>query len=108
MQQQVSIAPDGVYDDGALYLAPGLSPATLSKARRSGQLRFTRKGKRTLYLGRWVLDWIEAGDTTPCAIGGDGDGACAEQEARRDLKARGVNVCFASELAGKKGVNRDE
>ena len=60
MQQQVSIAPDGVYDDGALFLALGLTPATLAQARRAGQLRFSRKGKRTLYLGRWILDWIKA------------------------------------------------
>ncbi len=60
MQQQVSIAPDGVYDDGALHLALGLTPATLAQARRSGALRFTRKGKRTLYLGQWILDWLKA------------------------------------------------
>ena len=60
MQQQVSIAPDDVLDDGALYLALGLTPATLSQARRSGDLRFSRKGKRTFYLGQWVLDWIKA------------------------------------------------
>jgi hypothetical protein len=60
MQEQVSIAPDGIYDDGALYLALGLTPATLARARRSGELRFTRKGKRTLYIGQWVLDWIKA------------------------------------------------
>jgi hypothetical protein len=60
MQEKVSIAPDGIYDDGALHLALGLTPATLAQARRSGELRFTRKGKRTLYLGQWVLDWIKA------------------------------------------------
>jgi hypothetical protein len=60
MQQQVSIAPDSIYDDGALHLALGLTPATLSQARRSGELRFTRKGKRTLYLGQWVLEWIKS------------------------------------------------
>ena len=60
MQEQVSIAPDGIYDDGALHLALGLTPATLSQARRSGALRFTRKGKRTLYLGQWILDWLKA------------------------------------------------
>jgi hypothetical protein len=60
MQEQVSIAPDGIYDDGALYLAMGLTPSTLAKARRSGELKFTRKGNRTLYLGQWVLDWIKA------------------------------------------------
>ena len=60
MQEQVSIAPDGIYDDGALYLALGLTPATLAQARRSGALRFSRKGKRTFYLGRWILDWLKA------------------------------------------------
>lgn len=60
MQEKFSIAPDGIYDDGALYLALGLTPATLARARRSGELRFMRKGKRTLYLGQWVLDWIKA------------------------------------------------
>lgn len=60
MQQEVLIAPNAVYDDGALYLALGLTPATLSQARRSDALRFSRKGKRTLYLGQWVLDWIKA------------------------------------------------
>jgi hypothetical protein len=60
MQQQVSIAPNGVYDDGALYMALGLTSATLAQARRSGNLRFSRKGKRTFYLGEWVLDWLKA------------------------------------------------
>lgn len=60
MQQQVSIAPDSVYDDGALYLALGLTPATLAQARRSGTLRFSRKGKWIVYLGQWVLNWIKA------------------------------------------------
>ena len=55
-----------------------------------------------------MLDWIEAGDTTPAQLAAMVTAHFAEQEARRDLKARGVNVCFASELAGKKGVNRDE
>jgi hypothetical protein len=69
MQEQVSIAPDGIYDDGALYLALGLTPATLAQARRSGDLRFTRKGKRTLYLGQWVLDWIKADERQGVAHG---------------------------------------
>jgi hypothetical protein len=59
MQQKFSIAPDSVYDDGSLYLALGLTPATLAQARRSGTLRFSRKGKRTFYLGQWILDWLK-------------------------------------------------
>ena len=69
MKQQVSIAPDSVYDDGALYLALGLTPATLAQARRSGTLRFSRKGKRTFYLGQWILDWLktDSGKAVPHA-----------------------------------------
>jgi len=37
-----------------------LTEATLSRARRDGELRFTRKGKRILYMGEWILDWLSA------------------------------------------------
>ena len=60
MQQEVSISPGGVYDDGALYLALGFTAGSLAKARRCCELPFTCKGKRTLYLGQWVLDWLKA------------------------------------------------
>jgi len=60
MQAPVSIEPHQVYDDGALYLVLGLTPSTLAKARRSGVLHFTRRGRRTLYLGEWILDWLAA------------------------------------------------
>jgi hypothetical protein len=59
MHEPVSIKPDAVYDDGALNLSLGLTPSTLAKARRSGELRFNRQGKRTLYLGQWVLNWLQ-------------------------------------------------
>jgi hypothetical protein len=37
----------------------GVAKMTLEKARRSGQLRSTRKGHRMLYRGQWVIDWLE-------------------------------------------------
>lgn len=52
------IDAEAVYDDGTLLLALGLTSATLTRARRNRELRYTRKGKRNLYLGRWVLDWL--------------------------------------------------
>ena len=60
MQAPVSIEPQQVYDDGALNMTLGLTPNTLAAARRSGALRYTRRGKRTLYLGQWILDWLAA------------------------------------------------
>jgi len=60
MTSAVPIDPQAVYDDGALQCELGLSSAALARARRSGELRYTRKGKRTFYLGQWVLEWLKA------------------------------------------------
>lgn len=56
------IDPDGIYDNGAVILALDIPSSTLAKARREGSLRFTRKGRRVLYLGKWLLDWMSASD----------------------------------------------
>ena len=53
------IEPTAVYTDGDLVLGFDLTHAALARARRDGDLRSTRKGRRTLYLGRWVLAWLE-------------------------------------------------
>jgi hypothetical protein len=55
----IRIDPDGIYDDDALYAALEVSAAALARARRDGRLRYTRQGRRTLYLGQWVLSWLE-------------------------------------------------
>jgi len=57
------IDPNGVYDDGAVFLALDISTATLARARRDGRLRYTRQGRRVLYMGQWIIDWL-AGDGT--------------------------------------------
>jgi hypothetical protein len=60
MIDPVVIEPDALYDDTALHQALGLSPASLAAGRRTGTLRYTRRGKRTLYKGAWILDWLDA------------------------------------------------
>jgi hypothetical protein len=71
MIDPVWIEPGAIYDDGSLRQALGLTDAALAAARRAGLLRYTRQGKRTLYLGRWVLGWLEttATKSTPAAAG---------------------------------------
>jgi hypothetical protein len=59
MIKAVSIEPMGVYDDTSLQASIGISPTSLAQARRSGKLRFARTGKRVLYLGRWIIEWLE-------------------------------------------------
>ena len=53
----IQIDPDAIYDDASLRLILGVTSATLTRGRRSGALRHTRKGKRLFHLGKWVLDW---------------------------------------------------
>jgi hypothetical protein len=60
MIEPVTIALDGLYDDTSLHEALGLTPTALASARRAGTLRYSRRGKRTFYLGKWVLAWLES------------------------------------------------
>jgi hypothetical protein len=57
----IRIVAEGIYDDDSLYGALGISANVLARARRDASLRFTRKGTRGPYLGKWVLDWLEPG-----------------------------------------------
>ncbi len=57
-KKPVIIQPDAWYDD-RLFFDLDIRPAVLKEARRSGQLRFVRKGNTTLYRGAWVLAWLD-------------------------------------------------
>jgi hypothetical protein len=56
----IHIDPGGIYDDISLCVALEVGAATLARARREGRLRYTRQGRRVLYLGTWILAWLEA------------------------------------------------
>ena len=60
MIEPVSIDLEALDDDGSLRQALGLTDAVLANARRAGTLRYTRQGKRTLYMGKWILAWLES------------------------------------------------
>ena len=60
MIQPVTIDRDAIYDDDALNLSIGLSRTALAKARREGSLRYTRQGHRVVYLGQWIIDWLDS------------------------------------------------
>jgi hypothetical protein len=59
------LLPNGVYDDVSLYTTLGVSAQVLADARRSGELRFARKERRVIYLGKWVERWLRLGSTPP-------------------------------------------
>jgi hypothetical protein len=60
MANTLVLDPNTIYDEGAVSLALDISLATLDRARREGQLRYTRKGRRIFFRGQWFLDWFEA------------------------------------------------
>jgi hypothetical protein len=60
MTNTVRIEPNAVLDDGALYCLFGITETAAVKARRAGKLKYTRKGNRVLYLGKWVLAWLQS------------------------------------------------
>lgn len=63
MIRAVELSPDAVYDDGSLLLELGITATSIARARRQGTLRYCKVGNRTLYLGRWVLHWLETAST---------------------------------------------
>ncbi len=61
MKEPYVILPNAFYETFMLQVGLGISEQVLAKAKRSGELRFTRKGNQVLHLGQWVLDWLEGG-----------------------------------------------
>jgi hypothetical protein len=58
MVDGTEIKPGAFYDDAAVLKLLGFDVRTQKHARDSGELRFTQKGKRILYRGEWLLDWL--------------------------------------------------
>jgi hypothetical protein len=53
-----AIQPTGIYSTDDVCAMLDVSPDTLTAARRSGELRGVRKGRRVIYLGEWLLAWL--------------------------------------------------
>ena len=60
MPDTATIHPNGVYGTDDLCAMPDASPQTVAEARRLGALRWTRVGRRVVYLGEWVLAWLRS------------------------------------------------
>ena len=66
MVDPFTIDADAIYDDGVLVLGLGVSFDALARSRRTEQLRHVRKGRRILYRGEWLIEWLER-TATPAA-----------------------------------------
>lgn len=61
----ILIEPDAYYHAGAVALALDVPLSVLDRARRRGELRYVRRGRRVLIRGDWILAWL-----TPHTDGG--------------------------------------
>ena len=59
----IHIEPEAIYRDGDVRLLLGFTSRTLADARRTGRLRYARRGRMTYYLGRWILNWLTETET---------------------------------------------
>lgn len=55
----IKIDPNAFYFDDGLVELLNLTHGALSAARRSGALKFIRKGRCNLYRGEAVLNWLD-------------------------------------------------
>ena len=53
---------EAVYSLSHLRSLLGLAVSTIKAERRAGRLRVGRRGNKYFCLGKWVLEWLEAGE----------------------------------------------
>ncbi len=61
------IDPVAVYSETSVALALDITLAALRAARRRGELRYVRRGRRVLIHGRDLLDWLTPSDRRECS-----------------------------------------
>jgi hypothetical protein len=61
MDSPVQIPPDSILDDALIRQLLGIKADQLARARRAGELRFSRRGGRHFYIGKDVQQWIAGG-----------------------------------------------
>ena len=60
MVEAYPVNPTSIYDDSTIQQSLGISAESLKRARKMRKLRFAKNGHRILYLGRWLIDWLES------------------------------------------------
>jgi hypothetical protein len=68
MPQPFTIEPSAWYDSHVVLAIFGIGPETLARARREGVLRFSRRGRKTLYKGEWLQEWLCAENQREAAL----------------------------------------
>jgi hypothetical protein len=106
MSGPYTIDAEALYDDATLCRTIGLKINSLDRARKNGELRYTKRGGRVLYLGAWVHDWLTRETAGPgggpCATQAPppSAGSCPRQSTESLLAISGLPTPSAAEPAG--------
>jgi Helix-turn-helix domain len=60
MTTSIPIDPNAVYSDRSVAALLGVTIDALREAEKTGQLRHRRVGRRVLYLGSSLIEWLRA------------------------------------------------
>ena len=90
MSEPFPIIDRAIYDDKTLNEQAGIDYGTLKKARKAGDIRYATLGKRHVYLGFWIFDWLSRISVAEascqmeafCPIQGEDDSETERQGAR--------------------------
>lgn len=78
MESVITIHPTAIYSSDDVCAMLDVSPQALTVARRSGELKSARKGRRVVYLGEWLLEWLRSDDNSAQDDGRSLSGPAAE------------------------------
>jgi hypothetical protein len=59
------IDPNGIYFLDQAQSILRLRKSTIRREHREGRLRIARRAGRIIILGRWLLEWVAAGEVKP-------------------------------------------
>ena len=91
MPQATQIDSESWYGEGDLTRLLELPPTTMPRCRRAGQIRFAKRGRKTFYLGQWIVDWLIGADSRKrTTTNGSSDDPDLDAAGRGSCKSRGV------------------
>lgn len=64
-----NIRPRGVYNLRQATRATGMATSTLEREMKKGRIRVARRGGKVVFLGRWLIRWMEDGAEGPAEPG---------------------------------------
>jgi hypothetical protein len=66
----IRLEPDAYYSEAEFLKHSGFAPTALEQGRRSGDLRFVKRGHARVYKGSWLISWLSPTPTNARQLAG--------------------------------------